>query len=61
MKPDEENPTVAGNGPAEPAAAGKPETTGLPWFRTWNRVYLFVLGCFVLYVLLLTALSMAFS
>lgn len=33
------------------------ETPHLPWFRTWRGVYLFVIGCFVLYVILLAILS----
>jgi hypothetical protein len=35
-------------------------STGLPWPRTWRGVYLFVLGCFVGYVLLLSWLTHAF-
>jgi len=35
--------------------------TGLPLFRTWRSVYVFVLGCFVLYVVLLAILTRAFS
>jgi len=37
------------------------EPIGLPWFRTWRRVYLFVLGVFILWVALLTALTMIFA
>ena len=33
------------------------ESTGLPGFRTWRRVYLFVFGCFVLAVVFLTLFS----
>jgi hypothetical protein len=48
-----------------PSAAEPPahdtEDTGLPWFRTWKSVYLFVLGCFVLWVALLVALTVIFS
>jgi hypothetical protein len=45
---------------AEPPA---PETrgTGLPWLGTWKSLYLFVLGCFVLWVGLLVALTVIFS
>jgi hypothetical protein len=45
---------------AEPPA---PETdsTGLPVFRTWNRVYLLVLATFVLWVGLLMALMLVYS
>lgn len=35
--------------------------TGVPGFRTWRGVYLFVLGCFVGYVVLLTVFSRVFS
>jgi hypothetical protein len=42
-------------------AAGDTEGTGLPLFRTWNGVYLFVLGSFVLWVALLIALTKMFS
>jgi hypothetical protein len=41
--------------------APETEGTGLPWFRTWKSVYLFVLGCFVLWVALLVALTVIFS
>lgn len=33
------------------------ESTGLPGLHTWRRVYLFALGCFVVYLALLTALT----
>jgi hypothetical protein len=35
--------------------------TGLPLFRTWRGVYIFVFGCFVLWVLLMLALTMSYS
>ena len=44
--------------PAQPA---RDESTGLPGFRTWRRVYLFVLGCFVLWVVLLAVFSRVFA
>lgn len=48
-----------------PAAAEPPapesEDTGLPWLRTWPRVYLLVLACFALWVGLLVALTLSFS
>jgi hypothetical protein len=44
---------------AKTDAAG--EATGLPGFRTWNRVYLFVFGFFVLTVILLAVLTEVFS
>ena len=37
------------------------ETTGLPLLHTWRSVYLFVFGSFILWVLLLLALTMSFS
>jgi hypothetical protein len=36
-------------------------TTGLPGFRSWRAVYLFVLGVFVLWVGLLTVLTRLYS
>ena len=44
-----------------PESQAEDEKTGLPWFRTWRGVYLFVLGCFVGYVILLALLARAFS
>ena len=37
------------------------EPPGLPGFRTWRGVYLFVFGWFVLVVVLLTAFTRIFS
>ena len=37
------------------------EPTGLPWFHTWRGVYIFVFGCFILWVALLLALTVSFS
>jgi hypothetical protein len=34
---------------------------GLPGFRSWRAVYVFVLGVFVLWVVLLAVLSEAYS
>lgn len=48
------------NAGPEPAAAPE-ERTGLPGLRTWRGVYFFVLGCFVLSVLLLLALTLGYS
>jgi hypothetical protein len=45
---------------AEPPAP-EAEGTGLPWFHTWRGVYLFVFGCFTLWVVLLFALTRIFS
>jgi hypothetical protein len=51
--------------PAVPAPATEVDVedetaTGLPVLRTWTRVYLFVLGVFIVWVVLLTALTMMF-
>ena len=35
--------------------------TGLPWLRTWRGVYLFVFGCFALWVVLLVMLTVIYS
>jgi hypothetical protein len=51
----------AHDGPPGRAADTDDETTGLPWLRSWLRVYLFVIGCFVTWVALLLALSLVFS
>ncbi len=37
------------------------EATGLPGLPTWRSVYLLVLGVFLLYVVLLAALSQVFA
>ncbi|MGB8370156.1 MAG: hypothetical protein ACLPYZ_06425 [Limisphaerales bacterium] len=47
--------------PAETPLDGKDELTGLPGLRTWCGVYVFVIGCFVLWVALLFALTRIFS
>ena len=51
--------------PAVPPGASKDgidgEGTGLPGFRTWLAVYLFVFGTFVVWMVLLEALTLAFS
>ncbi|MGC9941648.1 MAG: hypothetical protein ABSE48_07420 [Verrucomicrobiota bacterium] len=44
----------------EPSAR-ESETTGLPWPRTWPGVYLFVLGSFILWLVLLVALTDFFA
>ena len=45
--------------PEEPEKDG--ESTGLPGFRTWRGVYLFVFGSFVLIIVALTLFSRFFS
>ena len=37
------------------------DSPGLPGFRTWRGVYLFVLGCFVAVVIALTVFSRFFA
>ena len=56
------------NSPDEqPVTAGKAtqraedDATGLPWPRTWPAVYVLVMGSFVLWVVLLYALTAMFS
>jgi hypothetical protein len=44
----------------EPSAR-ETEATGLPFFRSWKSVYLFVLASFVLWVALLIALTEFFA
>jgi hypothetical protein len=51
--------TTAADTPSGPAQNN--EATGLPWFHTWRGVYVFVFGCFVLWVALLFALTRIFS
>jgi hypothetical protein len=50
----------------KPPAATEPSTreaeeTGLPFFRSWKSVYLFVLGSFIFWVALLVALTEIFA
>ena len=50
----------------KPGSAAMPpvadvEPTGLPGFRTWRGVYIFVFGSFLLWVALLFALTVSFS
>jgi hypothetical protein len=42
-------------------SARESEETGLPWPRKWLGVYLFVIGSFVLWVVLLAVLTEVFS
>jgi hypothetical protein len=46
---------------AAETSAPESEGTGLPFFRSWKSVYLFVLGSFVLWLALLIALTEIFS
>ena len=45
--------------PPDPPAESEPP--GVPGFRTWRSVYLFVIGWFVLVVAVLAAFSRYFS
>jgi hypothetical protein len=45
----------------DPPIVADDEATDLPALRTWPVVYAFVLGTFVVWIVLLTALSRAFS
>ena len=45
---------------AEPPVS-EAESTGLPWFHSWRGVYVFVFGSFILWVVLLFALTLSFS
>jgi hypothetical protein len=47
--------------PPPPDHRSEAELPGLPGFRTWRGVYLFVLGWFVLVVILLASFSRIFS
>ena len=47
--------------PAETLPDGNDESPGVPGFRTWRGVYLFVFGCFVAWVVLLIALTVIYS
>lgn len=47
-----------------PRLSGQPcdeASPGVPGFRTWRGIYLFVFGCFVTYVALLTVFSWFFA
>ena len=48
-----------GRGPSDDTAGGAPP--GLPGLHTWRGVYLFALGCFLLWVVLLAAFGWLFS
>jgi hypothetical protein len=46
---------------ADPATPVADTATGLPWLRTWPRVYWFVLGCFALWVVLFAVFERLFA
>jgi hypothetical protein len=45
----------------QPASSGENDPPGVPGFRTWRGVYIFVFIFFVLCVVLLALLSRAFA
>jgi hypothetical protein len=47
--------------PPTPDVPGESDPPGVPGFRTWRGVYLFVVGWFVLVVALLAVFSRFFS
>jgi hypothetical protein len=47
--------------PSRPDQGTEAEPPGLPLFRTWGGVYLFVFGWFVLVVVLLAVFTRTFS
>ncbi len=49
---------MAGEGTCPPSDDDK---TGLPGLRSWRSVYIFVLGCFVTYIVLLTVFGRYFA
>lgn len=57
MKP----PAAPESNPPPGAGADDSAGPGLPGFRTWRRVYWFVLGCFAAYVVLLVWFTRLFS
>jgi hypothetical protein len=55
------NPSDAKPTPIDAPPDGREELTGLPGLRTWRGVYIFVFGCFILWVVLLVALTVLYS
>lgn len=47
--------------PVHESRAADREAPNVPLFKTWRGVYVFVLGCFVAYVILLTVFAAVFS
>ncbi len=45
----------------EPQIPAEDDITGLPLLPTWHRVYWFVFGVFITYVVLLMILARAFA
>ena len=44
-----------------PNSSDSDEAPGVPGFRTWRGVYIFVFACFILVVIALTLFSRAFA
>ena len=61
--PSAPNDTPAHSAPDARAAAPDPESesTGLPFFRTWRGVYVFIVATFVFYVVFLAVLPRLFT
>jgi len=55
------NPDPHPSDASTPLTNTEDEITGLPALPTWSRVYWFVLVVFVIYVVLLSALSRVFT
>ena len=56
------DPHIAAEKPSGESTAGESDgATGLPWPQTWGGVYVFILGCFILFVILLAVLTRAYS
>jgi hypothetical protein len=47
--------------PPSPDPATDDTSPGVPGFRSWRGVYLFIFGCFVLVVVFLTVFSRYFA
>jgi hypothetical protein len=47
--------------PAAEPPVSESGNTGFPGIRTWRGLYVFVFGCFLLWVVLLFALTVIFS
>lgn len=46
---------------SSPEPSDPDESPGVPGFRTWRGIYLFVFGCFVLVVVLLAIFTRVFA
>ena len=54
-------PPAAPASPSQPAPDVDDRVTGLPLLRSWTGVYLFVLGTFALWIILLVAVTRMFA